>query len=176
MTATSKRDDDDIHTTLGWTAPSKSYHIALLFYSYTVYINTHIMVLTDRQRTDLHAGIFEYLSNQKGDAFQRAAAALKASRSRSLSKTIFQQHSREKVDRHSSLTEKSIGIRESGSTIVENSCSSNECKWRWWYGWRHEYNQTHAATVAMFSYTTRTFGCCSDCTSTSCLYRCREWK
>mmetsp|Transcript_22155 Transcript_22155/g.40257 ORF Transcript_22155/g.40257 Transcript_22155/m.40257 type:complete len:616 (-) Transcript_22155:75-1922(-) len=35
------------------------------------------MVLTDRQRTDLHAGIFEYLSNQKGDAFQRAAAALK---------------------------------------------------------------------------------------------------
>jgi len=34
------------------------------------------MVLTDRQRTDLHAGIYEYLSAQQGDAFQKAAAAL----------------------------------------------------------------------------------------------------
>lgn len=34
------------------------------------------MVLTDRQRTELHAGIYEYLSSQQGDGFQKAAAAL----------------------------------------------------------------------------------------------------
>ena len=34
------------------------------------------MVLTDRQRADLHAGIYEYLQSRSGDAFQRAAAAL----------------------------------------------------------------------------------------------------
>jgi platelet-activating factor acetylhydrolase IB subunit alpha len=34
------------------------------------------MVLTDRQRTDLHAGIYEYLLSREGDAFQAAAAAL----------------------------------------------------------------------------------------------------
>jgi platelet-activating factor acetylhydrolase IB subunit alpha len=34
------------------------------------------MVLTDRQRHDLHAGIYEYLLSRPGDAFQRAAAAL----------------------------------------------------------------------------------------------------
>mmetsp|Transcript_4003 Transcript_4003/g.8169 ORF Transcript_4003/g.8169 Transcript_4003/m.8169 type:complete len:471 (+) Transcript_4003:401-1813(+) len=33
------------------------------------------MVLTDRQRADLHAGIYEYLRHQKGDAFQDAADA-----------------------------------------------------------------------------------------------------
>ena len=33
------------------------------------------MVLTDRQRADLHSGIYEYLKHQKGDAFQEAAAA-----------------------------------------------------------------------------------------------------
>ena len=33
------------------------------------------MVLTDRQRADLHAGIYEYLKRQKGDSFQEAAAA-----------------------------------------------------------------------------------------------------
>jgi len=34
------------------------------------------MVLTDKQRKDLHAGIYEYLSSQAGDAFQEAARAL----------------------------------------------------------------------------------------------------
>lgn len=34
------------------------------------------MVLTDRQRADLHAGIYEYLLSRPGEAFQRAAAAL----------------------------------------------------------------------------------------------------
>ena len=34
------------------------------------------MVLTDRQRADLHAGIYEYLLSQQGDAFAKAAAAL----------------------------------------------------------------------------------------------------
>ena len=34
------------------------------------------MVLTDRQREDLHAGIHEYLISRPGGAFQRAAAAL----------------------------------------------------------------------------------------------------
>lgn len=34
------------------------------------------MVLTDRQRNDLHAGIYEYLRSQDGDAFQQAADAL----------------------------------------------------------------------------------------------------
>lgn len=34
------------------------------------------MVLTDRQRADLHYGIYEYLSSQPGDAFAKAAAAL----------------------------------------------------------------------------------------------------
>jgi platelet-activating factor acetylhydrolase IB subunit alpha len=33
------------------------------------------MVLTDRQRADLHAGIYEYLCSRPGDAFQKAAAA-----------------------------------------------------------------------------------------------------
>lgn len=33
------------------------------------------MVLTDRQRADLHAGIYEYLRHQQGDAFQDAADA-----------------------------------------------------------------------------------------------------
>lgn len=33
------------------------------------------MVLTDRQRADLHSGIYEYLKHQKGEAFQEAAAA-----------------------------------------------------------------------------------------------------
>lgn len=31
------------------------------------------MVLTDRQRTDLHAGIYEYLRSRPGEAFQKAA-------------------------------------------------------------------------------------------------------
>jgi platelet-activating factor acetylhydrolase IB subunit alpha len=35
------------------------------------------MVLTDRQRSDLHAGIYEYLSSRPGDAFQKVAAALR---------------------------------------------------------------------------------------------------
>lgn len=35
------------------------------------------MVLTDRQRADLHAGIYEYLCSRSGDAFARAAEALK---------------------------------------------------------------------------------------------------
>ncbi|GAX15713.1 platelet-activating factor acetylhydrolase [Fistulifera solaris] len=34
------------------------------------------MVLTDRQRTDLHAGIYEYLRSRPGEAFQKAADAL----------------------------------------------------------------------------------------------------
>jgi platelet-activating factor acetylhydrolase IB subunit alpha len=34
------------------------------------------MVLTDRQRKDLHAGIYEYFKSRPGDAFQQAAAAL----------------------------------------------------------------------------------------------------
>jgi len=34
------------------------------------------MVLTDRQRKDLHSGIYEYLLSRPGEAFQRAAAAL----------------------------------------------------------------------------------------------------
>lgn len=34
------------------------------------------MVLTDRQRTDLHAGIYEYLRSRPGEAFQKAAEAL----------------------------------------------------------------------------------------------------
>lgn len=34
------------------------------------------MVLTDRQRNDLHAGIHEYLLSRPGDAFQKAAAAI----------------------------------------------------------------------------------------------------
>lgn len=34
------------------------------------------MVLTDRQRTDLHAGIYEYLRSRGGEAFQKAAEAL----------------------------------------------------------------------------------------------------
>ncbi|KAL7563657.1 hypothetical protein ACA910_013393 [Epithemia clementina (nom. ined.)] len=33
------------------------------------------MVLTDRQRADLHSGIYEYLKHQKSEAFQEAAAA-----------------------------------------------------------------------------------------------------
>ena len=33
------------------------------------------MVLTDRQRNDLHLGIYEYLKSRDGDAFQHAAAA-----------------------------------------------------------------------------------------------------
>jgi len=37
------------------------------------------MVLTDRQRSDLHSAVYEYLVSRSGDheAFQRAAAALK---------------------------------------------------------------------------------------------------
>jgi platelet-activating factor acetylhydrolase IB subunit alpha len=34
------------------------------------------MVLTDRQRADLHAGIHEYLSSRPGEAFQKAALAM----------------------------------------------------------------------------------------------------
>ena len=34
------------------------------------------MVLTDRQREDLHAGIYEYLKSREGEAFQAAAEAL----------------------------------------------------------------------------------------------------
>lgn len=34
------------------------------------------MVLTDRQRTDLHTGIYEYLKSRPGEAFQKAAEAL----------------------------------------------------------------------------------------------------
>mmetsp|Transcript_17524 Transcript_17524/g.25967 ORF Transcript_17524/g.25967 Transcript_17524/m.25967 type:complete len:438 (-) Transcript_17524:164-1477(-) len=36
------------------------------------------MVLTDRQRRDLHAGIYEYLLTRDGDAFAKAAEAIKA--------------------------------------------------------------------------------------------------
>lgn len=34
------------------------------------------MVLTDRQRADLHAGIYEYLCSRPGEAFAKAAAAM----------------------------------------------------------------------------------------------------
>ena len=34
------------------------------------------MVLTDRQRTELHSGIYEYLLSQNGAAYRRAAEAL----------------------------------------------------------------------------------------------------
>ena len=34
------------------------------------------MVLTDRQRHELHVGIYEYLKSREGDAFQQAADAL----------------------------------------------------------------------------------------------------
>lgn len=34
------------------------------------------MVLTNRQRSDLHSGIYEYLLSQDGEAFEQAAAAL----------------------------------------------------------------------------------------------------
>lgn len=34
------------------------------------------MVLTDRQRVDLHAGIYEYLLSREGEGFQKAAEAL----------------------------------------------------------------------------------------------------
>lgn len=34
------------------------------------------MVLTDRQRADLHAGIYEYLLSREGEAFAKAASAL----------------------------------------------------------------------------------------------------
>ena len=36
------------------------------------------MVLTDRQRNDLHAGMYEYLLSRPGEAFQMAAKALEA--------------------------------------------------------------------------------------------------
>jgi platelet-activating factor acetylhydrolase IB subunit alpha len=35
------------------------------------------MVLTDRQRIDLHAAIYEYLNSRSGEAFQKAADAMK---------------------------------------------------------------------------------------------------
>lgn len=35
------------------------------------------MVLTDRQRTDLHSGIYEYLLSRPGEAFRKAAEALR---------------------------------------------------------------------------------------------------
>ena len=35
------------------------------------------MVLTDRQRFDLHVGIYEYLKSRPGEAFEKAAAALR---------------------------------------------------------------------------------------------------
>lgn len=38
-------------------------------------LNARTMVLTDRQRADLHQGIYEYLLSQPGEAFQEAAAA-----------------------------------------------------------------------------------------------------
>jgi platelet-activating factor acetylhydrolase IB subunit alpha len=36
------------------------------------------MVLTDRQRADLHAGIYEYLCSRSGEGFLNAAEAMKA--------------------------------------------------------------------------------------------------
>lgn len=36
------------------------------------------MVLTDRQRADLHAGIYEYLCSRPGEAFSKAAEAMRA--------------------------------------------------------------------------------------------------
>jgi platelet-activating factor acetylhydrolase IB subunit alpha len=36
------------------------------------------MVLTDRQRADLHAGIYEYLCSRSGEGFQKAAVAMRA--------------------------------------------------------------------------------------------------
>jgi platelet-activating factor acetylhydrolase IB subunit alpha len=45
------------------------------------------MVLTDRQREDLHAGIHEYLKSRPGDAFDRAAAALAEADPRATAKT-----------------------------------------------------------------------------------------
>lgn len=35
------------------------------------------MVLTDRQRSDLHAGIYEYLKSRPGEAFEKVALALR---------------------------------------------------------------------------------------------------
>lgn len=35
------------------------------------------MVLTDRQRSDLHAGIYEYLKSRPGETFDKVAAALR---------------------------------------------------------------------------------------------------
>lgn len=42
---------------------------------YLFWLTQGKMVLTDRQRADLHAGIYEYLKHQKGELFQEAAAA-----------------------------------------------------------------------------------------------------
>ena len=42
---------------------------------FTLHNEKSTMVLTDRQRHDLHLGIYEYLKSKDGDAFQQAAAA-----------------------------------------------------------------------------------------------------
>ena len=46
------------------------------------------MVLTDRQRNDLHAGIYEYLKSRPGEAFQRAAQALYDADSQACDKVV----------------------------------------------------------------------------------------
>ena len=46
--------------------------------THSQYSSPSIMVLTDRQREDLHAGIYAYLMSRDGDAFRSCADALQA--------------------------------------------------------------------------------------------------
>jgi len=65
------------------------------------------MVLTDQQRAALHAGIYEYLCSQPGEAFQKAATAVQAA-------------APEACERHGDLSSSSSAAGKAGGTAAKN--------------------------------------------------------
>ena len=64
------------------------------------------MVLTDRQRADLHAGIYEYLCSRPGEAFSKAAEAMRAA-------------APEECERHNGLEPGSNAIGNGNTPLLE---------------------------------------------------------
>mmetsp|Transcript_28615 Transcript_28615/g.50700 ORF Transcript_28615/g.50700 Transcript_28615/m.50700 type:complete len:136 (+) Transcript_28615:2-409(+) len=135
------------------------------------------MVLTDRQREDLHAGIYEYLVS-RGEAFEEAAKAFALAEPKAAEKKT------NNVGKTPLLEKKWTAIPrlQKKSTRAGTNCSpkcQNSRPSRWGRGGREWYQRrikAHAASTSMRSYLGGTFGACHLYQSASRIYGCSQWK
>ena len=129
------------------------------------------MVLTDRQREDLHAGIYEYLVS-RGEAFEEAAKAFaladpKAAekKTNNVGKTPLLE---KKMDGHSATAKESLGVGADRGTERQDPRAS---QWRRRRKRRSQRRvEENAAALAVHKHVGRALGASDVCQGPSGLY------